>query len=53
MASLIYSRKLAPLDGLVAADVVANQTASVQAFNDEPAAITYLLGEVPSSNRAV
>jgi multiple sugar transport system substrate-binding protein len=33
MASLIYARKLAPLGGLVAADVIANQTASVKAQN--------------------
>jgi multiple sugar transport system substrate-binding protein len=33
MASLIYSRKLAPLDGLVAKDTIDNQTVSVQAQN--------------------
>lgn len=33
MASLIYSRKLAPLDGLVASATIDNQTASVQAQN--------------------
>jgi multiple sugar transport system substrate-binding protein len=33
MASLIYSRKLAPLDGLVAPETIDNQTASVVAQN--------------------
>ena len=33
MASLIYSRKLAPLEGLVAPETIDNQTVSVQAQN--------------------